>query len=53
MSHTPDSIRNVVLMGHADSGKTSLAEAILHHTGAVGRLGAVLQGTTVLDYDNV
>lgn len=51
MSHTPDKLRNVVFMGHADSGKTSLVEAILHQTGAIGRLGAVLAGTTVTDFD--
>ncbi len=52
MSHTPEQIRNVVLLGHADAGKTSLAEAILHKTGAVGRLGSIQAGTTVLDYEN-
>ncbi|RMG07276.1 MAG: elongation factor G [Planctomycetota bacterium] len=50
MTHTPEAIRNLVLVGHADSGKTSLAEAILHQTGTVGRLGSIQAGTTVLDY---
>ena len=52
MSHTADSLRNVVMMGHADGGKTSLVEAILHGTGAVGRLGTIQAGTTVCDYES-
>jgi elongation factor G len=48
--HT-DQLRNVVLLGHASSGKTSLAEALLFASGAVNRLGRVEEGTTVADYD--
>jgi len=43
-------IRNIVLLGHGGSGKTSLAEAILHKTGATNRLGSVDDGTSVCDY---
>jgi len=43
-------IRNVILLGHGGSGKTSLAEAILHTTGAINRLGSVDEKTTVSDY---
>jgi len=43
-------IRNVVLLGHGSSGKTSLAEAILHATGATNRLGSVDNKTSVCDY---
>ena len=43
-------IRNVVLIGHAGSGKTSLAEAILHKTGATNRLGSVDDKTSICDY---
>ncbi|MBQ9091402.1 MAG: elongation factor G, partial [Anaerotignum sp.] len=44
-------IRNVVLAGHSDSGKTSLAEAMLYKTGATERLGKVAEGNTVCDHD--
>jgi elongation factor G len=46
-----DNIRNVVLLGHGSSGKTSLAEAALFTTKAVTRLGRVDEGNTVSDYD--
>lgn len=45
-------IRNVVLLGHGASGKTSLAETILHKTGATNRLGNVEDGSSVCDYDD-
>jgi elongation factor G len=47
---TPD-IRNVALIGHGDSGKTSLSSCLLHTAGAVNRLGKVDEGTTVTDFD--
>jgi len=43
-------IRNIILLGHGGSGKTSLAEAILHKTSVTNRLGTVDEGTTVCDY---
>src|SRR5262247_2423365 len=46
----PD-IRNVALIGHGDSGKTSLASALLFVGGAVNRLGRVDEGTTTTDFD--
>ena len=44
-------IRNVALLGHSGSGKTSLAEALLHVAGASDRFGNIPDGTTVCDYD--
>ncbi len=49
MAATGD-IRNVILLGHGGSGKTSLTEAILHTTGAISRLGSVDEKSTVSDY---
>lgn len=43
-------IRNVVLLGHGGSGKTSLGEAMLHKTGATNRLGSVDDKTSLCDY---
>src|SRR5438477_6076909 len=50
-SYAPDKIRNVGLFGHGGAGKTSLAEALLFHTGAVNRLGRVDDGSATTDYD--
>ncbi len=44
-------IRNVAIAGHGDSGKTSLASAMLYTAGTVNRLGRVDEGNTVTDYD--
>ncbi len=49
--YTTDSIRNVVLLGHGGSGKTSLVEAMAYVSGLTGRIGKVVDGTTISDYD--
>ena len=49
MADTGD-IRNIVLLGHGGSGKTSLAEAMLHTSGATNRLGSVDDKTSICDY---
>lgn len=51
MSYDTKNIRNIALMGHGNSGKTSLAESMLFTTGAIDRLGKVTDGNTVCDYD--
>ena len=44
-------LRNVGLMGHNGTGKTSLAESILYYSKITDRLGKIEDGTTVLDFD--
>ncbi len=46
-----EQIRNVALLGHGGSGKTTLTEALLLKTGVIGRLGRVEDGSTVSDWD--
>ncbi|WP_322794084.1 elongation factor G [Bellilinea sp.] len=49
--YTTESIRNIALASHSSAGKTMLAEAMLHLTGATTRLGRVEDGTTISDFD--
>lgn len=49
---TTDNIRNIAVVGHSKSGKTSLVEALLFTMGATERLGRVEDGNTVSDFDD-
>src|SRR5215469_17542601 len=51
MPQEPEKIRNVAVVGHRGTGKTSLVEAMLFQAGAINRLGTVEAGTTTSDWD--
>jgi len=46
-----EEIRTLALVGHAGSGKTTLAEALLHQAGAIAAPGTIQRGSTVCDFD--
>ena len=52
MPYTTDKIRNIAILGHGSSGKTSLVESMLYLTGGTDRLGKIADGNTVGDSDS-
>ncbi|MFC1783517.1 elongation factor G [Planctomycetota bacterium] len=49
--YNPQDVRNVVFLGHAGAGKTTLTEAILHKTGITTRLGSIDDKSSIMDAD--
>ncbi|OGT82014.1 MAG: elongation factor G [Gammaproteobacteria bacterium RIFCSPLOWO2_12_FULL_52_10] len=50
-NYTTENIRNIVISGHGNTGKTTLVEALLYKAGAINQMGAIEKGTTVCDFD--
>lgn len=50
--YTTEFLRNIALVSHGSGGKTMLAEAFLHVTGAITRLGKIEDGSTISDHDD-
>src|SRR5580704_17072494 len=49
-TYSPTDIRNFAIVGHASCGKTMLSAAMLSCSGAIGRMGRIVDGSTVSDY---
>ena len=50
-SYSVNNIRNIAIAGHTGKGKTALAEAMFYVAGVTDRLGRVIDGNTIMDYD--
>src|SRR6056297_2691204 len=51
MANMAENLRNIALIGHGGSGKTTLAEVLLNHAGVTKRLGSVDEGNSVMDFE--
>ena len=45
-------IKNIAVLGHGSSGKTTLCDAIIYNCGEIDKIGNVLEGATVMDFDS-
>ena len=50
-AYTSENIRNVIVLGHGGSGKTTVVEALAFATGAISRMKKIDEGGTISDYD--
>ena len=53
MNYSSENIRNIAIIGHGGEGKTTLCEAMLFNGGSIDRMGKVIDGTTVSDFDEL
>ena len=53
MNYSGENIRNIAIIGHGGEGKTTLCEAMLFNGGSIDRMGKVMDGTTVSDFDDL
>ncbi len=51
-SYPPDKIKNIVMIGHAGSGKTSITETFAFNSGVITRVGNIVEGNTISDHDS-
>ena len=51
VSYATEDIRNIAIVGHGGSGKTTLVEALMHRAGALNQMGSIERGSTICDFD--